>query len=215
MGPELIPNIMLQTQELEANHADLTRTRSTSPSSDTDSVASVLADPIFDIEDDDNWSMYSVDSSDPYDEDVHYDSDGDSEAADDDCYIVKCDKCPGCIPRYNRTMGSIPVVSSTPTVNSDTRPPPAGYIHGEEPLADAGERYAGDVLSSHYVSIVSGFSSPGLWPLMRDTQPGIPTKNKVLNAKRHSTSDKLLLASSEDGDKPAGSIVLTPNDCRL
>ncbi|KAK7681373.1 hypothetical protein QCA50_015464 [Cerrena zonata] len=120
-----------------------------SPPSDTDSNTSLDADSIF--EPDDNKSMSSVDSFNPCD-DLSYDSDGDSESADDDGYVEKCDQCTTCRARHMRalqrsiaargfvTWTLVPVVNNITTIPTTTTDH-GGNVPGKGPLADVGERY--------------------------------------------------------------------------
>lgn len=148
INPSLISNVKFQIQKKQVNLSYLNRL--VSPSSDTDSNTSLDADSIF--ESDDNKSISSVDSFNPYD-DISYDSDGDSESADDDGYVEKCDQCTTCRARHMRALqrsiaargfviqSLAPVVNNITTTITTTITDHGGNVPGKGPLADVGERY--------------------------------------------------------------------------
>ncbi|KAK7681375.1 hypothetical protein QCA50_015466 [Cerrena zonata] len=150
---------MIQKKQVNYSHLR----RPVSPSSYTDSTASLDVDSIF--EPDDNKSMSSVDSFNPYD-DLSYDSDGDSESADDDGYVDTCDRCPRCLARHMRALqrsitargfviqSLVPIVNNiatipTTTTTTTTTTDHGGNVSGKGPLVDVGERYTEGGSTSH------------------------------------------------------------------
>ncbi|KAK7681376.1 hypothetical protein QCA50_015467 [Cerrena zonata] len=136
---------MIQKKQVNLSYLN----RPVSPSSDTDSNTSLDADSIF--ESDDNKSISSVDSFNPYD-DISYDSDGDSVSADDDGYVDTCDQCSTCRARHMRalqrsiaargfvTLSLVPVIDNITTITTTTTDH-GGNVPGKGPLANVGERY--------------------------------------------------------------------------
>ncbi|KAK7681382.1 hypothetical protein QCA50_015474 [Cerrena zonata] len=141
--------VLTQAFRPEDGHRQLYLSRPVSPSSDTVSTTSLDVKSIF--EPDVNKSMFSVDSSNPYD-DISYDSDGDSESADDGGYVNTCDRCSTCLARHmcalqcsiaasGFVIQSLAPVIDNITTNTTITTNHSGNVPRKGPLANAGERY--------------------------------------------------------------------------